>query len=346
MRDQHAKGFMVAGAMKTELLTDLRAAVDKAISSGVTLADFRKDFDGIVEKHGWIFKGGRNWRTKVIYDENVRTAYMAGRWRQMTDPDVVKLRPYLMYRHGDSRVPREHHLALDGLVLRYDDPFLDTHYTPNGWGCKCKWLSKSKRDLARMGKDGPDTAPKIEYREYEDRNGGKHQVPVGIDPGFDYNVGKAAEKTYKNMADRFEALPHEIAKPFMAEYLAGPVFARFYEGKIKGEMPVAVLNDTDKAALGTKAQTVWMSDTTLAEHKTSHPEIGIDDYRLIPEIIETGEVYKQGEARLVYLKHAGKLYRAALKRTRDRKENYYLTLFETTDEKALKEIRSKYEQIR
>ncbi|OGV64137.1 MAG: hypothetical protein A2283_12460 [Lentisphaerae bacterium RIFOXYA12_FULL_48_11] len=191
-KEQHAKGFMVAGAMKAELLTDLRIAMDKAISSGTTLKDFRKDFDKIVEKHGWIYKGGRNWRTKVIYDTNVRTAYMAGRYQQMTDPDVTALRPYFLYRHGDSRNPRPHHLALDGLVLRYDDPFWKTHYPPNGWGCKCKVLSLSKRDLAKMGKTGPDKTPEIETRTYEDRNGNKSQVPVGIDPGFDYNVGKAA----------------------------------------------------------------------------------------------------------------------------------------------------------
>ena len=70
-KEQHAKGFMVAGAMKAELLTDLRIAMDKAISSGTTLKDFRKDFDKIVEKHGWIYKGGRNWRTKVIYDNSI-----------------------------------------------------------------------------------------------------------------------------------------------------------------------------------------------------------------------------------------------------------------------------------
>lgn len=130
----HTKGFTVAGAMQEELLDDMRSAVDKAISEGTTLADFRKDFDGMVEQYGWIYKGGRNWRSKVIYDTNVRTAYQAGRYQQMTDPDVVALRPYWQYRHGDSVNPREEHLAWHGLTLPYDDPWWDTHYPPNGWG--------------------------------------------------------------------------------------------------------------------------------------------------------------------------------------------------------------------
>ncbi len=134
MKSQHAKGFMVAGAMKAELLTDLRGAVDKAISKGTTLAQFRKNFDSIVEKHGWVYKGGRNWRSKVIFDQNLRSSYMAGRYTQMKDPDVVALRPYWQYRHGGSVNPRHEHLAWHGTTLKHDDPWWDTHYTPNGWG--------------------------------------------------------------------------------------------------------------------------------------------------------------------------------------------------------------------
>ena len=186
----HTKGFMVAGAMKEELLSDMRSAVDKAISEGATLADFRKDFDSIVEKHGWIYKGGRNWRSKIIYDTNLRTAYQAGRYQQMTDPDVVALRPYWQYRHSGSVNPRPEHLALDGLILPHDDPWWNTHYPPNGWGCKCKVVTLSRRDLEKKGKTKPDTAPRIEYREWKDSKNKIHKVPVGIDPGWDYNVGQ------------------------------------------------------------------------------------------------------------------------------------------------------------
>jgi len=186
----HTKGFTVAGAMKEELLDDMRMAVDKAISEGTTLAAFQKDFGAMVVKHGWIYKGGRNWRSKLIYDTNLRTAYQAGRYKQMADPDVVALRPYWQYRHSGSAHPRIEHLGWHNLVLPHDDPFWDTHYPPNGWGCKCRVVTLSQRDLDKMGKDGVDKAPEIEHREWKDSKGKKHQVPVGIDPGWDYNVGQ------------------------------------------------------------------------------------------------------------------------------------------------------------
>lgn len=190
-KEAHDTGFMVAGAMDADLLMDLRDAVDKAIADGTTLEEFRKDFDDLVEKSGWEYVGGRNWRTRLIFETNLRTAYAAGRWEQMRDPDVMRLRPYWQYRHGDSIVPRPEHLALDGLVLPADDPFWRTHYPPNGWGCKCKVVTLSKRDLAKMGKSGPDTAPEIKYYDWTNpRTGETISVPEGVDPGWDYAPGE------------------------------------------------------------------------------------------------------------------------------------------------------------
>lgn len=346
MGGMHAKGFMVAGAMKAELLTDLRGSVDRAISEGVTLAGFRKDFDSIVEKHGWIYKGGRNWRTKVIYDTNLRSAYQAGRYQQMKDPDVVALRPFWRYLHSGSVNPREEHLGWDGMILAHDDPFWDTHFPPNGWGCKCRVLTLSQRDMKRMGKKGPDKAPAIKYREYKDRKGNTLKVPHGIDPGFDYNVGKSADMSYKALAESFESLDYDVARPFMNEFLAGPVFERFYAGKIQGEFPVAVLSEIDQVALGSKAQTVWLHADDLKIHKNSHPDIQLGDYQKIQKIIQTGEAYKQGTTRLVYLKQGDIFYRAALKRTQNRRENYYLSLFKTDPGRADRQIRKKLERIR
>lgn len=41
-----------------------------------------------------------------------------------------------------------------------------------------------------MGKKETDTAPAMEYQEWQDKKGDVHQVPKGIDPGWDYNVGQ------------------------------------------------------------------------------------------------------------------------------------------------------------
>lgn len=138
----HDRAFVVAGASKADLLNDLRQAVDKAISTGTTLETFRKEFRQIVADrgwHGWTGEGttgGFNWRTKVIYETNLRTAHAAGRAVQLADPGLQALLPFRRYIHNDSVLnPRPQHLAWHGLTLPHDHPFWQTHMPPNGWSC-------------------------------------------------------------------------------------------------------------------------------------------------------------------------------------------------------------------
>ena len=148
---QHARAFVVAGATRDALLTDLREAVDAAISKGETLADFRARFRDIVQRNGWTgwtgegTPGGQAWRTATIYHTNLRTAYHAGRW------ETLKRFPYLRYKHNPSRNPREQHMAWDGIILPTNDPWWKTHYTPNGWGCHCTVFGVSDAKMRAMG---------------------------------------------------------------------------------------------------------------------------------------------------------------------------------------------------
>lgn len=211
-RADHAHGFMVAGAFKLDLLDDLRSIVQGAIERGTPISQFRKEFDEIVAKHGWQYKGGRNWRTRVIYETNIRQSYNAGRWQQLTSPAMSAARPYLQYRHNDkgiSRNPRPLHVSWDGLVLRNDDPWWRTHAPMNGWGCKCGIRALSREDLRALGKEAPDAAPDNGSYAWTAPDGSEHQVPNGIDPGFDFNVGaeSRALSAARSFGERVMSLP-------------------------------------------------------------------------------------------------------------------------------------------
>ena len=189
---EHSHAFMVAGA-RGEVLTDMRSAVERFIAEGRTIEEFRKDFDDIVARTGWAYNGGRNWRTRVIYETNLRQSYHAGREAQMADPALRRARPYGLYRHGGSAEPRPEHLAWDGIVLPLDDPWWDTHTPQNGWGCTCKKFTLSERDVKRMGLKVRTEAPPIEWEEKTVGIRGPNprivRVPKGIDPGFEYRPG-------------------------------------------------------------------------------------------------------------------------------------------------------------
>lgn len=205
---EHNHAFMVAGAMQDDMLKDFNGAITKAIENGTTLEEFRKDFDNIVARYGWQYNGGRNWRTRVIYETNLRQSYNAGREAQMAAPELQKLKPYRLYRHGGSKDPRLEHLAWDGLVLKHDDSFWETHAPANGWGCSCKSFAISKKQMERMGLT-LGAAPEIEYEEHivgaRTDNPKLVKVPKGIDAGFEYRP---------NNTNRIKAVtPKEGLKP-------------------------------------------------------------------------------------------------------------------------------------
>lgn len=345
--DQHAKGFMIAGATKAVLLADFRQAVQKAIDGKMTLPEFQGEFDRIVAKHGWSYNGSRNWRSELIYNTNVRTSYMAGRWEQLLDvPDGEEV--YLVYRHADGvNHPRPMHVLWNGTTLPATHVWWRTHFPPNGWGCHCtvfRATAAEYRAAVAAGKASPADLV------IDPKTG----APIGIDKGWDYNVGQARDWTYKILGDKFEELPNDIAREWMQEHVAGPAFERFIEGKISGEFPVAVLREEDKAVLGTNAQTVWFSQDSLLKNKgeiptrsAGHPELALEDYRMIPEIIDQGEVYQRSDEKLIYLFRGESVYRAVLKKTKDGSENFFLSLFaSTTDANAMRQVVEKYERIR
>lgn len=189
---EHDYAFVVAGANRNALLNDFRAAIDKAISQGTTLDGFRKDFAEIVEKHGWSYNGSFNWRTRIIYETNLNSSYQAGRYQQLRDAKF----PYMEYLHSDYvEHPRELHQSWDHLVLDFNDPWWNTHFPPNGYGCQCRVRGRTKGDLKRMGKDGPDTAPSINWVDKvigeNSDNPRIVRVPEGIDPSFEHIPGQS-----------------------------------------------------------------------------------------------------------------------------------------------------------
>ena len=154
---QHDKAFTVAGAMKADLLQDLNDAVGRAIEDGESLGAFRKRFKDIVQKRGSDSAEGIAWRTCVIYLTNMRTSHAAGRWQQMTTPEMMQARPYWQYRHVTRNNPRLYHQRLSGTVLRADDPWWQINYPPNGYGCNCYVRVLSNADMDRLNLTVADT---------------------------------------------------------------------------------------------------------------------------------------------------------------------------------------------
>ena len=274
-----AKAFAVAGATKVAMVGDFRQALIKTRKAGGTITDFRKEFDRIVKRYGWSYKGKRGWRSRVIFDNNMRSASMAGRWQQMQR--TKETRPYLEYLSvGDRRV-REKHAAWHGLILHIDDPFWDTHYPPNGFGCRCTVRTLSQRQLEREGRQVSQAPPLHRTERINARTGEVYgDVPKGIGVGWDYNVGKAWIAPESVFGQRLASLPKALRDaaleqlPKFTRHLHRPyrswaeqVLAEDYQvqnrQKVVGYLDKAVVEALEQRGMTPRNLTITLTDKAL-----------------------------------------------------------------------------------
>ena len=344
-QEAHAKAFTVAKAARMDILQDIRAEVQKALDDGITFQQFKKELEPRLKAKGWWGKTmvgdghggaedvqlGSPYRLKTIYMTNLQTAYNAGRYKaQMENTDN---RPYWQYTAVLDARTRPAHRALNGQTFRYDDPFWSTHYPPLGFRCRCRVRALSATDVTAKGITVESAEGRITWEDalVSKRTGALEPVAVYHDPhtgkaiptdvGWSYNPGR--ESWFPNL----DTYDYPVAQKWVEGGLTGPDFKAFFDGAIKGNFPVAVLDDAYKRAIGAKSQTVYMSDETLIKNKTKHPDIEIDIYKHLPDIIATAQlVVQDGKNTFVFFKMGGKIYYGAIKTTGTGETNFLISL--------------------
>lgn len=206
--EAHAKAFTVAKAMKLDILQDIKGALDKAVTDGTTFDTFKKELIPTLQAKGWWGKTeegaqlGSASRLDNIFRTNIQSAYSAGRYK--TQMENVDDRPYWQYLAVMDSRTRPAHSALNGKVFRFDDPFWNTHYPPNGFKCRCRVREYDKKEIKDRGikiesgtgkmvwEDWPLSMRSDETRPvagYRDTKTGKTTF---TDLGFSTNPGKVA----------------------------------------------------------------------------------------------------------------------------------------------------------
>ncbi|WP_144409562.1 phage minor head protein [Martelella endophytica] len=318
----HSKMFMVAGAQTEALVADFQGAIERALKDGTTLEDFRKDFDATVKTHGWSYHGDRGWRTRVIFETNLRTAYAAGRFAQLNSPEIREAFPGWRYNHSGNKHPRRDHLAWDGKVWAADDPVWQSIYPPNGFGCGC---FVTPVPAALVEAKGFDSTPDLDQL-------GTDQ-PRGVDPSFDYNPGAAWLSRTAPGPKAVTASQTQVAK-FVRAVQRG----KWPDGTWQ---PVATAGKADAEKLGVKAGTeVRLSSDTIRSH-AKHDRITPDAYAVLPNWLrKNGRLAQGGNGRWAYVgEHDGANYHAGLKVVKkDGREEIYLTSLRRTTARKMKKL--------
>lgn len=87
---------------------------------------------------------------ELVFHTQVMQAYGAGRWAQMTAPDVIAARPYRQALTAEDERVRPEHRPIDRVVWRADNPAFANVATPYSWRCRCIQRTQSAADVEGM----------------------------------------------------------------------------------------------------------------------------------------------------------------------------------------------------
>lgn len=167
-QEQHAHAFTVAKMMQLDLLQDTREIVNQFIEGKMPYTLAAQNLETKLRAKGWWGKQdvenpdtgevenvqlGSPWRIKKILETNMIVSLSAGRYR--TQIEKSSFAPWWRYRDQEDNRTRKKHRALGMLfhnaVLHYTDPFWNTYYPPNDWGCRCWVDSFTDEEVERKG---------------------------------------------------------------------------------------------------------------------------------------------------------------------------------------------------
>lgn len=141
--------FTVAGAAQTSMIAEVQESIARALDQGVF---YREWADAVKDKLYAAWGGPDAHRLETIFQVNVQSAYQAGRYRQITDPDVMAARPFWLFDavldEGTTSICR----GLDRTIRPADDPYWSAgRIPPLHFRCRSGIRTLTVGDATRRG---------------------------------------------------------------------------------------------------------------------------------------------------------------------------------------------------
>jgi SPP1 gp7 family putative phage head morphogenesis protein len=176
----HDRVFTVAKVSRLDILQTIKDGLADALAQGLTEREFTARLEPLLRAAGWWGKAivvdaegnaeevmqGSHRRLKTIYQTNLQSAFMNGRWEAMLE--AVDSHPWVQIVGVDDPRTRPSHHAMHGRVFRFDDPLIQS-IGPPPWGfrCRCRFRPVSDRGLERQGLTPMNGAGKLRSIEEE-----------------------------------------------------------------------------------------------------------------------------------------------------------------------------------
>lgn len=336
--DAHARTFTVVKAGKLDILSDIRGALVDALNAGGTLDDFNRDLIPTLRAKGWwgkqvavdpdtldaeLVQLGSVRRLKTIYQTNMQSAYMAGRYKRQMEADAF---PFLQYVAVMDSKTRPSHSLLHGKIWRKDDPVWDTISPPRGYNCRCRTRALTPGQIEREGLTVSPPAETVS-REVDfgvnkvtgeafkaTQTGVKVKDATGktvvswTDAGFNGSplTGHPMDERLLKSARR--ALGDAAAWDFVADTLTEPPRARAWKGFIEASLRNGVpqqqtmtLAMLPRQAASETATVVFMEDRLVAgkkarRHVAAGDALTRDEWLALPRLMRKAVWYRDARS--------------------------------------------------
>ncbi|SBW14307.1 hypothetical protein BR10RB9215_C11520 [Brucella sp. 10RB9215] len=356
--EEHAYSWMVAKSAGFDILDDIRAAMAESIRDQLPFEHFRDQLTPILQQKGWwgrkiavdpqdgvpkVVQLGSPRRLRTIYWSNIRSAHAAGEWEKTVRNK--RFLPFLVYLLSVSAERRPEHETWVGIVLPVDHPFWDTHYPPNGWGCKCRIRQITQREAERLGWKEGQEPPVVVMKEWRNKRTGQiSMVPDGIDPRWETNPGKTRGRNVSEfLYGKVDAMPPQRQSVAVTDIVGSPLMDALAKGYLQkgAALPVAQVGRSVVEALGARTALVKLSDQSVRHIIEEHAARNLvtDDFRAAIGVLrDPAAVIRRGRSAAFIGAVGGVWWRTVVKSANDGLEWWLVSLHRKSEKEALKVI--------
>lgn len=147
--EERKRAFTVAYLAKLDMVEAVQSELQRSLEEGTDLRHFRKLMRLRFEERGWSPLNPTH--VETVFRTNVVGSYARGRRAQMTQPLMLKLRPFWqIFTVADAR-RRPTHGAMHGKAVRAEDPFWTRAPLPWGFNCRCRVVARAEKWIEKNG---------------------------------------------------------------------------------------------------------------------------------------------------------------------------------------------------
>lgn len=200
------RSFWITGITEARLVQGAQEALLKAQAEGVTLPEFKRLMRGKIGRFRRLPAG----RLRTVLTTNSQTSYNDARFAEMSRPERTLIRPNWMFDAVLDSLTTSICRTRDGLIKRYDDPYVHVNQPPLHFNCRSGWRALTAEQAEKQGGlswDEPRISPDEGFGAAPDVRADDFNVPDDLEV-----------ETAGKLVQRVEEMEQETLRELKAEW--------------------------------------------------------------------------------------------------------------------------------